>query len=120
MIQVAVIGDGDAAFYAAKKGFVVLGVEPELGKHVRKAGGVFVLFGKKKDSLTVSYDNIVDAISKMIESSDLLIVDGGSLSEFAKKIAEIKHKSFVEGKGQDVVEEAAEKLVRFNLFGKKN
>ena len=120
MIQVAVVGDGDAAFHAAKKGFVVLGIESKLARQVSRAGGTFILFGKKKESLTISYENIVDAASKMVESSDLLILDKSDLAKFVKKIAEIKYKPCVEGKGQEVVEAAAEKLVRFNLFGTKN
>lgn len=120
MIQVAVVGGKDAAFHAAKKGFVILGIEPELESSVKKAGGTFIFFGKKKSALTINFNNIVDAASKMVESSDLLILGRGNLSKFVKKIADIKLKPVVEGSGKDVVEKAAEKLVRFNLFGTKN
>jgi hypothetical protein len=120
VIQIAVVGDPQAAFYAAKKGFAVLGLEPELESHVAKAGGVFIFFGGRKAKLSIVFSNIVDAASKMVDSAELVIIGKGKLAKFVKQIAETKGKQYVEGKGKDAVEKAKERLVRFNLFGVKS
>ena len=120
MIQIAVVGDKEAAFYAAKKGFAVLGIEPELESHVAKAGGTFVFFGERKCKLSIVFNNVVDAASKMVDSAEIVVIGRGKLANFVKQVAEIKGKQYVEGKGKDAVEKAKERLVRFNLFGTKS
>lgn len=120
MIQIAVVGDPKAAFYAAKKGFAVMGIEPELESHVAKAGGTFIFFGQRKCKVSIVFNNIVDAASKMVDSAELTIIGKGKLANFVKQIAETKKKQYVEGTGKDVVEKAKTKLVRFNLFGVKS
>jgi len=120
VIQVAVVGDPEAAFHAAKKGLAVLGIEPELESHVSKAGGVFIFFGDRKCKLSVVFNNVADAASKMVDSAEIVIIGKGRLAEFTKRVAEIKGKQYVEGRGKDAVEKAKEKLVRFNLFGIKS
>ncbi len=119
MIQIAVVGDGDAAYHIAKKGFAVIGVEPEIESHVSRAGGTFIFFGKKQCKLNIFFNNLVDAISKMVESADLIIIGQGEIGKFVKKIADLKRKPYVEGTGKAAMEKAAEKLIRFNLFGTK-
>jgi len=120
MIQVAVVGDPEAAFYAAKKGFAVLGIEPELESHVARAGGTFIFFGNRKCKLSVIFNNVVDAASKMVDSAEIVLLGKGKLAGFVKQIAETKGKQYVQGKGKDTVEKAKTKLVRFNLFGVKS
>jgi len=119
MIQVTVVGDKEAAFLSAKKGFVVLGVETTLEEEVRRAGGTFIYFGTENGSVRVHFENMAEALTKAIESSDIVIIGGGPYAEIAKKIAGLLNKPYVEGKGKEVVDKALEKLVRFNLFGKK-
>jgi hypothetical protein len=119
VIQLAVVGDSEAALQAAKKGLAVLGVEPELETHVAKVGGTFVLFGRNECKLSVVFDNPVDAASKMVDSADMIIIGKGRLARLVKDIASMKDKPYVEGKGLEAVEKAKEKLVRFNLFGVK-
>jgi len=119
MIQVAVVGDGEAAFHLSKKGFVILGVESAIESHVSKVGGTFIFFGKKQCKVNIYFNDLIDAISKMVESSDMIIIGPGKLGKFVKKVADIKRKPYVEGKGKAVMELATEKLVRFNLFGTK-
>ena len=120
MIQIAVVGDPKAAFYAAKKGFAVLGIEPELESHVAKAGGTFILFGNRKSKLVIRFNNVVDAASKMVDSAEIVIIGKGKLASFVNQIAETKKKQVVKGTGKDAVEKAKTKLVRFNLFGVKS
>lgn len=117
----AVVGDAEAALFAAKKGFAVLGVEPELESHVARVGGTFVFFGSRTADakLSVVFDNAVDAASKMVDSAEMIVVGKGRMAELVREIADMKDKPYVEGTGQEVVEKAKEKLVRFNLFGTK-
>ncbi|MBR9681084.1 MAG: hypothetical protein GOU98_04675 [Candidatus Altiarchaeota archaeon] len=119
MIQIAVVGDAKAAFYAAKKGFAVFGIEPELESHTAKAGGLFILFGTEKTKLNIKFRDKVDAAGKMIESADMVIIGRGETAKFVKRMCDLKEIKYVEGTGEDVVEKAKEKLVRFNLFGTK-
>ncbi len=118
MIQVAVVGNGEAAVEAARKGFAVLGVEPELDRQVSSTGH-YILFGRKRGKLTVVCGDTVEAISKMVDSADIVIVGEGSLAELTKKVCTLKGKPFVEGSGKDAVNRVREKLVKFNLFGVK-
>jgi len=119
MIQMAVVGDSEAAYYAARKGFAVLGLEPKLETHVAKAGGLFILFGTEETKLNIVFRDTVDAASKMVESANVVIIGKGELAKFVKKMCDMKDIKYVEGTGEDVVEKAKESLVRFNLFGTK-
>ncbi|MBR9689313.1 MAG: hypothetical protein GOV01_00215 [Candidatus Altiarchaeota archaeon] len=119
MIQIAVVGSTSAAFHAAKKGFAVFGIEPELESHAAKAGGLFILFGVEETKLNIKFRDKVDAASKMIESADIVIIGKGQNAKFVKQMCDLKGIKYVEGTGEDVVEKAKERLVRFNLFGTK-
>jgi len=119
MIQAAVVGDEEAAFFAAKRGFVVLGMEEKLQEVVKKAGGIFILFGNGEADIKIVTDNPAEAAELMVKSADVVIVGNGGYCELVKEIAQVLSKPFVEGSGKEVVEKAVEKLVRYSLFGKK-
>lgn len=120
MIQVAVVGNTQAAFHAAKKGFAVLGIEPELETYVAKAGATYIFFGKRKCKISIISKDVVDAASRMVDSAEIIVIGKGKLAKFVKQIADLKEKQYVEGKGKEAVEKAKTKLVRFNLFGAKS
>ena len=118
VIQVAVVGNPEAAVEAARKGFAVLGLEKELDRTVSRYG-TFILYGRERGKLTVFFKDPVEAASKMVDSSDIVIIGGGKMADLVKSICLSKGKPFVEGTGKDVVDKVKEKLVRFNLFGVK-
>ncbi len=107
MIQVGVIGSSETAFFAAKRGFVVFGVDPELQQAVREA------------DVRIDARNAVEALELIVRSVDIIIIGKGKQSELAKQVARAISKPLVEGDGKEAVDKAAEKLVRYNLFGKK-
>ncbi|HDR53071.1 MAG TPA: hypothetical protein ENN60_00120 [archaeon] len=124
MIQMGIVGDDlETAFFAAKRGFLVMGLDPRMDSPVRKAGvNKFVLFGDSEildSSIRLNFPNKALAVAAMVDSADILVITGGGDSELVKSVATVRHKPVVEGKGQETVELAAERVVRYNLFGKK-
>ncbi len=124
IIQMAVVGDDlETAYHAARRGFMVMGVDPKMDAVVAKAGTTkFVLFGSSDTldaSVRLTFHNIIDAVAAMVDSADIIIITGGGHSDFVKSVAQLRRKPFIEGRGLDAVEKAAERVVRYNLFGKK-
>lgn len=123
-IQMAVVGDSlETAYFAAKRGFIVMGLNPKMDDFVVKAGTTkFVLFGTSDTqdaSIRLTFHNTIQAVAALVDSADIVIVTGGGHSSFVKTVAQLRRKPIIEGKGQDAVEKAAERVVRYNLFGKK-
>ncbi|MBR9681668.1 MAG: hypothetical protein GOV00_02610 [Candidatus Altiarchaeota archaeon] len=124
IIQMAVVGDNlETAYFTAKRGFLVLGLTPKMDEFVIKANTTkFVLFGTSDTmdaSIRLTFHNTVQAVAAMVDSADIIIITGGGHSDFVKSVAQLRRKPFIEGKGIDAVEKAAERVVRYNLFGKK-
>ena len=124
IIQMAVVGDDlETAYHAARRGFLVIGLNPKMDEFVTKASTTkFVLFGASDTfdaSIRLTFHNTVQAAAALVDSADILIITGGGHSEFVKSVANLRRKPFIEGKGLEAVEKAAERVVRYNLFGKK-